>query len=46
MMYDVPTQNGQTEIIGFGMMCASSQGKSVCQGDSGGTIKLFHKLRL
>ena len=45
-MYDVPNQNGNTGIIGFGMMCAASQGKDACQGDSGGNIKIFHKLRL
>ena len=46
IMYAVPNQNGETAIIRFGMMCAASPGKSSCQGDSGGTIKLFHKLRL
>ena len=44
-MYDVPNQNGNTGIIGFGMMCAASQGKDACQGDSGGNIKIFHKQR-
>ena len=46
IMYAVPNQNGETATIRFGMMCAASPGKSSCQGDSGGTIKLFHKLRL
>ena len=44
-MYDVPTQNGYTAKIYDEMICAASEGKDACQGDSGG-IKLFHKLKL
>ena len=44
-MYDVPNQNGNTAKIDDGMICAASEGKDACQGDSGG-IKLFHKLKL
>ena len=44
-MYDVPNQNGYTAKIDDGMICAASEGKDSCQGDSGG-IKLFYKLKL
>ena len=44
-MYDVPNQFGSTAKIDDGMICAASEGKDACQGDSGG-IKLFHKLKL
>ena len=36
-MYDVPNQNGYTAKIDDGMICAASEGKDACQGDSGGT---------
>ena len=37
-MYDVPNQNGYTAKINKRMICAASEGKDACQGDSGGIL--------
>ena len=41
-MYAVPNQNGHTSEITDRMICAASEGKDSCQGDSGG-MKLLDK---
>ena len=35
-MFNVPNQNGYTAKINKKMICAASEGKDACQGDSGG----------
>ena len=39
-MYDVPNQNGYTAKINKRMICAASEGKDACQGDSGGKFEI------
>ena len=39
-MYDVPNQAGYTAKINKRMICAASEGKDACQGDSGGKYEI------
>ena len=38
-MFNVPNQNGYTAKINKKMICAASEGKDACQGDSGGMYR-------